>query len=83
MTLLRVLIPKSPPQVSRIRSVGVTYNFVKRSTIPRGESDINLRANVFGASNETDVLQDNRMEKYQPLGVPFPSSYVVELRCDS
>ena len=56
MTLLLILIPVSPPQVSLGHGVGITYEFVKKSTMPRGSLGINLRANIFGASNESDEL---------------------------
>ena len=70
-----------PPQVPPSHSVGVVRNFVKRSTIPRGKSGINSRANIFGASYESDALQDNRLEKYHPIGIPFPRLYAFELLC--
>ena len=60
--LLRILCPASPPQIRCSRGVGVEYKFVMRSTITGGESGLNLRANIFGASDESDVLQDKRLK---------------------
>ena len=62
MTLLNILIPAIPPRLSCSHSVGVTYEFVKLSIIPWGESGFNLRANIFGVSNELDAFQDNRLK---------------------
>ena len=71
MTLLWILIPPIPPYVSCRHGVGVTNNLVKCFTIPRGKSGINSCANIFGASNESYTLQDNRMKNDHPNGVPF------------
>ena len=82
MVSLRILIPASPPQVSRSRGVGVTYKFVKRSMIPRVNSGINSRANIFDDSNVLDKFQDNRLKNYHPHGVTLPILYAVHLRCE-
>ena len=79
MTLLRILIPASSTQVSRRRGAGVTYDFIKFSMISRVESGINLPVNIFGASNESEAFQDNRLKKNNPISVPLLISYNVEL----
>ena len=81
MTLFRILSPAIPPQVSRSCGVGAVNDFIKLSMISRGELIINLRANSFGANDELDAFQDNRLENYHPLGVPFSSLYAIKLRC--
>ena len=81
MTLRCILIPAIPPQVFCSPGVVVTYEFVKRSIIPGVESGINLRANIFGASDESDELQDNYMKNDLLLGVPLPRSYVIDICC--
>ena len=78
MTLLYILSPTIPPQVPISRGIGVVNKFVKRSTTSRDESVINLRANIFGASNESDALQDNRMKNDHLLDVPFLSLYAIK-----
>ena len=80
MALLHILSPASPLQVSRSRGVVVVNGSVKRSTIPRGKSGINSCTNIFGASNKSDVLQDNRLKNDHPLSVPFLILYAVEFR---
>ena len=42
---------------------------------------LNLSAHIFGASDESDVLQDNRLKNDHPIGIPFPSFYAVEICC--
>ena len=78
--LLITLIPASPPQEYCSCSVGVTYEFIKRSAFPRVKSSINLRADIFCASYESDVLQNKRLKNDHTLGAPLPTSYAVELR---
>ena len=56
MILIHVLIPAGYPQVHCIRGVGVIYKFIKRSVFPQVDLGINLRASIFGASYEADVL---------------------------
>ena len=62
MMLLRILIPTRPPHVSHSCGVGVTYEFVKQYTIPQFDSGINFHTDIFGASNESDALQDKRLK---------------------
>ena len=81
MTLLRIFSPASPPQVSYSCGVGVVNEFIKCYTIIRGESGINLRADILGASDESNVLQDNCPKKDHLVGIPFLSSYTVEICC--
>ena len=59
MTLLLALDPANSPWVPHSRGAGVVYNFVKRTMIPEVESKLGLRANIFGASDKSDALQDN------------------------
>ena len=75
---LLALGPASLPQLLRSRGVGVVYEFVKCTTIPGVKSELESRANIFGASDESDMLQDNRLKNDHPLGVPFPSLYAVK-----
>ena len=75
-------ITASPPQVSCIGSVEVTYEYVTLSTIPRVKSGINSRAIISDASNESDALQDNFLRINHLIGVPLLSSYTVDLRCE-
>ena len=56
MELLRILSPASPPQVPCSHGVGVVNKFVKLYMIPRGDSGINSRLNIFGASDKLGVL---------------------------
>ena len=74
--------PVISPQVHRWYGIWVINKFVKRSIIPRGEPGINSRANVFGASEELDALQDNRLKKNHPPFVPFTILCAVKLRCN-
>ena len=71
MTLIRIFIPASPPQVSCSCKVGVTYDFVKRSMIPRGKLGINYCENIFSDSNNLDVLLDNRLKTITRLAFHF------------
>ena len=73
-TLLRILIPATPPQLSYSRSIGVTYEFFKRSMIPWVDSDINFRVNIFAISNMLDALQDNRLKTITCLEFHFRNS---------
>ena len=59
MTFLLALGPESPPQVPRSRGVCVLYKFIKCTTIPGGKSKLDWHANIFGAREYSDVLQDN------------------------
>ena len=59
MNFLLYLGTASPTQIPCTRGVGVVYDFVKRTTIPEFESELDLRANIFSASDESDMLQDN------------------------
>ena len=79
MALLCTLVPTILPQLLPSRSVGVVYKFVKCTTIPGVESGLDLRVNIFGASDESEALQDNRLKNDHPLGVPFPSSYAIKI----
>ena len=74
-------ITASPPQVSCIGSVEVTYEYVTLSTIPRVKSGINSRAIISDASNESDAFQDNHLKNNHLIIVPLPSAYTVKLRC--
>ena len=76
----------SPLLGSHAPSPGTPYprcrcrlQFFKRTTIPGAESELNLHENIFGASDESDALQNNRLKKDHPLGVPFLVSYALEL----
>ena len=80
MTLVHILIIGRPPHKSRSHGVGVTYRLVKLSMIPRDKLGINLRANIFGNSNESYKFQDNHLGNNNPIGVPFTSLYAVKLR---
>ena len=59
MMLLLALNPASSPWVPPSRGVSVVYKFVKRTIIPSVESKLGLCANIFGASDKLDALQDN------------------------
>ena len=62
MTLLHIMSPTSPPKVPHNHTVGVVKQFFKRSRIPIGELVINLRANIFGASDESDAFKENQLK---------------------
>ena len=47
--------------------------------IPVFGSELDSHANLFGASEELDVLQNNQLKNNLPLVVPLPSSYAVEI----
>ena len=79
MNFLLGLGTASPTQISCTRGVGVVYDFVKRTTIPEFESELYLRANIFSASDQLDMLQDNRLEEDHPIRVTLPSMYAVKL----
>ena len=79
MMLLLALGPASPPQVSLSCSIGFVYKFIRCSTIPGVNSELNLRVNLFGTSVKLGALQDNLLKNNHFLGVPFPNSYAVEL----
>ena len=82
MTFIRILSPMSPPQILRSRSIGAVNKFVIHSTIPGYRLGFNSRANMFSDSDDSDVLQDNRLKNDHPLGVPFLISYAVKLHCE-
>ena len=79
MALLHMFIYASPPQVSLSHGTGVTDEFVKLSTTPRGKSGINLHAQIFGTIHELDVLQDNYLKTTTQsafhFGAYMPLSY--------
>ena len=79
--LLRALGPAILVRLPRSRVVGVVYELIKRTTILGVESGLDSRGNIFGTSNDSDALHDNRLKNDHPIGVPFPSSYAVELHC--
>ena len=81
MELILDLGPASSPWLPRSRSVCVIYEFFKRTTIPAVKSELDLRAIVFGASKESDVLQDDRLKNYHPIGVPLPRSRAFKIHC--
>ena len=81
MTLLTALDPVSSPWVPPNDGVSVVYKFVKRTTIPAVESIIGLCANIFGASDELDALQDNCLKNYHTIGVPLLSLYDAKNHC--
>ena len=62
MTLICVLSPAGSPPLHCSRGVGVIYKFTKRFAVPQVESIVDLRANIFGASNKEDALQNNRLK---------------------
>ena len=62
MMLLLALYPTISLQVTHIRGVGFFYEFSKCNTIPSVESEIDLRADIFGAREESDALQDERIK---------------------
>ena len=62
MALILALGTISPPHVSRSHSVGVVYEFFKRTTIPGV-------VNIFGASDKSDALQDNWLKNDPPIGI--------------
>ena len=39
---------------------------------------INSRVDIFGASDESDAFQNNRLKNDHPIGVPFPRSYAAD-----
>ena len=82
MTLLCIFIPAVSPQVHCSHSVGVVYNFIKRSSIPKVGSGIDIQANIFGPNYEADVLQNSRLEKDHLIIVPFLTSRDVDIRSD-
>ena len=79
MVLFLTLVPASLPQVPHGRIVSVIYKFSQRTTIPGVESEIYLRANIFGTSDNLDELQDNRMKNNRLLRVLLLSFYAVKL----
>ena len=83
MMLLHILITASSHQISRRRGIGVTYEFVKRSTITQVESGINFCADILGTSNKSDELQDNCLKNNHPISVLLPMLYDVQLRYES
>ena len=57
MDLLLALGPAKFPQVSRIRGVRILHYFVKCTTIPAVESEIDLHGNIFVVSDWLDMLK--------------------------
>ena len=81
MELILDLGPASSPWLPRSRSVCVIYEFFKHTTIPAVKSELDLRAIFFGASKESDALQDDRLKKYHPIDVPLPRSHAFKIHC--
>ena len=79
MMLLHFFDPTILTQVPCSRGAGVMYKFVKRSTVPGVNSGLYLRANSYGASEESDTLHDNQLKNYHPISAPFLSLYSMEL----
>ena len=77
MNFLLALGPAIPPQVPLIRGVGVVYKFVKRTTIPAVELELDSRENSFSTSYKLDLLQDNRLKYEHPIGVTLMSLYSI------
>ena len=81
MALLLALNPKISSQVPNSRGVSVIYEFTKGTTITAVELELDLRSNIFGTSDDSYELQDNRLKIDQPLGVPLLRSYAVKIHC--
>ena len=79
MKLLLSLGTMSPPQVPHSRCVGVINEFIKPTMIQAVESELDLRENISGASDELEVLQNNQLKIYHSLGVLLLSSYDIKL----
>ena len=79
MTLLLALGTAIFPQVSHSCGVRVVHEFVKHAKVPKANSKIDLRVNIFGIINDLDSLQDYQLKSYHPLGVPLQRSYAVEI----
>ena len=79
MTLLLALGPEIPPHAPYGRGVGLVYKFFKRTMIPEVKPELDLRANISGASDELEALQDNRLKNDHPLGILLPRLYTVKL----
>ena len=56
MTLLLALNPTISPQVPGSRGVSVIYEFIKCTTIIAVELELDLRTNIFGASDDSYPL---------------------------
>ena len=59
-------------------SVSAFYKLVKRTTVTAVDPKLDLRTNIFGASDESDTLQDNLL-KNRPIGVSLLIFYVVKI----
>ena len=79
MSFLLTLDPARFPQVSYSCGVGVVYEFVKSSIIPAVKLELDLRANISGASYGLYVLQDEQLKNITLSNVPLLSSYAIEL----
>ena len=66
MTLIRVMSTVGLPHIPHSRGVGFVYKLIKCSMIQGGKSGLNFTINVFGASDESDALQDKRLKKWSP-----------------
>ena len=77
IALILALDPASSPEVPRSRGVCVVYKFFKRTAIPEVGSELDSRANIFGASDKLDAFQDNLLKIDHPLRVTLPSLYAV------
>ena len=83
MMLLSTFITPIPPQVSRKRGVGVTYESIKRSNVPWVESSINSCANIFGASYESDRLKNDPLKNDHTIDVTLPTLYAIDIHRES
>ena len=63
MALLLALDPMNSPQLPRSSSVRAVCKFVKITVISAFEFEFNSCANIFGASDESDYLQDDQLKK--------------------
>ena len=70
---ISILINAIPHQVSCIHGVGVTYKFIKNSSIPQVESIINSCKNIFCASYELDAFHGKFLKNDHIIGVPLPT----------
>ena len=79
MTLHLTLDLASFLQESRSYVMPVFQEFDKRATIPAVKSKLYVCANMFAIINSLDMLKDDRLKNYHPLGVPLPLYYTIEL----
>ena len=77
--LLLDLDPAISHQVPRSRGISVIHKFFKCTMIPEVELELDLRADVFSASDESDTLQYNRLKKYHPPRIPLLRLYAVKI----